>query len=399
MKNPSRLSFFAILALLLTAALAACGDATSTTAPATTAPAATTAAATTAPATTAATTTSVATTSAATTAATTAAATTTTATTGAATTAAATTSTSGGVTYPLTVTDGSGASVTLAKKPEKIVCLTEACLDAMVELGLPAPIAVTDLFYGAAVNSRLYGDAAKNIGRIPYKGDSIDLELLASFKPDLVVDSEGQGTPRDAVKNIAPLYVLDSVKDIPTAITMLKDFARIVDRSAQAETAAKHLTDKVAAYKAKSPRDVSLVIMANYTDGPNQYISTPSQPICAALNEVVKCGIEAPPVYVGYAQISVEAILQADPQVIIANTVLGSPKGAYQDSLVASQEAARTALLSNTFWKNLSAVKNNKIYDVDRTVWYPTSGTRSLGIALDDVMTKVYPQLFPTPLP
>lgn len=85
----------ALVILVITSALAACGDtATSTTAPATTA-AATTAAATTAAATTVAATTAAATTAAATTAAATTAATTTSATTAAATTAAATTAATG----------------------------------------------------------------------------------------------------------------------------------------------------------------------------------------------------------------------------------------------------------------------------------------------------------------
>lgn len=328
---------------------------------------------------------------------TTAAATTARATTAVANTTAAPTTAAASVQYPLTVTDGSGVSVTLPKKPERIVCLTEACLDALVELELPMPVAVTDLFYGAAINPRIYGENARSIGRIPYKDNSIDLELLAQFKPDLIIDSEGQGTPRDAVKKIAPLYVMGSVKNVQDAVSVLKQFAQVVDRRQQAEVATKRLTDKLAAYKAKSPRDVTLLIMANYTDG-SQYISTKEQAICATLNEVVKCGIEAPSVYVGYAQVSLEALLQFDPQVILANTVLGSPKGAYTQELVSQQEQTKKTILANPLWQNISAVKNNKVYDVDRTVWYPTSGTRSLGIALDDTMTKLYPNIFPKAL-
>jgi iron complex transport system substrate-binding protein len=376
------LSLFLLLGLLL----AACGDATSIPVPATTAPAATTAITTTAVATSAP-------------APTTAPATTVAATTAPATTAATTASTGAdSLTYPVTAPDGMGVDVTLAKFPERIVCLGESCLDALAELDLPPPVATPDLFYGAAISPRLFGDKAKSIIRLPNNGNSLDIEKLAQTKPDLIIGSSQYVTLRDGLKAIAPFYVMKDATNVATAIDELRELTKVLGRSTQAETAIKRLNDKLAAYKARSPHDVSMLIMANYAEGNQQFFSTSQSALCSMFNELVKCGFDAPAVFAGYAQVSLEAVLQADPQALFVISIPLAPKGSYDDALVAQQLQAKQSLATNSFWNNLNAVKNGRVYEVDRSDWYGTSGTRSLGFALDDVMTKLYPSIFPKAL-
>jgi iron complex transport system substrate-binding protein len=298
----------------------------------------------------------------------------------------------------LTITDATGTSLTLNKMPERVVCFSEACLDALAELDV-LPVATRTFMYPVAINPRIFGDKAKNIGQVPDSGDSINFEELARQKPDLVIGYSGDAIWREGIKPIAPLYLMGDAKDITAAITELKKVATIFGRTAQAEAAAKRLTDKLAAYKAKSPRDVSVLVMANYTAGNQQYVATSQSATCVTLNEVVKCGLDAPPVFSGYAQPSLESILGIDPQVLLVVSVLISPPNSYSQAIVDQQKQSKQDLLNNPIWKNLSAVKNGRVYEVDRTSWYATPGTRMIGFTLDDTMTKIYPNIFPKPLP
>jgi ABC-type Fe3+-hydroxamate transport system substrate-binding protein len=307
--------------------------------------------------------------------------------------------TGGASRFPVTVSDGTGTSLTFAKKPERIICLSESCLDVLAELELPPPVATRSFMKSVALNPRIFGDKAKSVGVVGEEGSNINLETIAQYKPDLVIGWATQGGLREGLKTIAPLYIMPTIKDVNLAIEELRKLARVFDRNAQAEVAANRLTAKLAAYKVKSPRDKTILIMANFTPGNQQIVATDQDAVCNLLNEVAKCGLKAPPIFAGYAQVSLESILQADPQALFIISVLAAPQDAFPPDERQKQTQARTELQTSPFWKDITAVKNNRVYELDRTNWYGTPGTRSMGLALDDVMTKLYPDVFPKALP
>ena len=57
-----------------------------------------------------------------------------------------------------------------------------------------------------------------------------------------------------------------------------------------------------------------------------------------------------------------------------------------------------TQLAADPLWSQLKAVQNKRAYDVDFSLYVGGRGMRSLGLALDDAMTKIYPNVFPKPL-
>ena len=56
-------------------------------------------------------------------------------------------------------------------------------------------------------------------------------------------------------------------------------------------------------------------------------------------------------------------------------------------------------LADNTIWKELSAVQNGEVYEVDFFIWGTSRGIRGTTVVLDEAIPKVYPDVFPAPLP
>jgi iron complex transport system substrate-binding protein len=360
------------LLLIATLALAACGDATNTAVPATTVATATTAATTTAPATTVAATTRVATTVATTTqAATTVAATTAATTTGAATQAG-----------DLTITDKSGTTTTLTKKPERIVCLFSSCVDNLAELGIE-PVGV-DKIDGLVVSyPHFYADKGKNIKVLGGNGYEVNIEEIASLKPDLVVGFAG---PMDglkaSLKNIAPLWLVYP-QSYQEALEVFRTMGRITGRSTQAEAAIGRFQAKLAAYKAKAPKDKSL--MVGIYDGKTFYAYVQSSILCGLLGEVTNCPWKAEQATAtGVVPYSTEQLLKADPDALFIINFPGAPNKLTDE------------IKNDPVGKELKAVKTGQLFDA--SLWYQSYGTRSLSFVLDDAMTKTYPQVFPKPV-
>ncbi len=83
---------------------------------------------------------------------------------------------------------------------------------------------------------------------------------------------------------------------------------------------------------------------------------------------------------------SLDKVLARDPDVLLIATLPGGPSLSKQ-------------LAANPVWSNLKAVKTHQVYEVDPSIYIFGRGTISLGLALDDAMTKLYPDVFPKPLP
>ena len=88
----------------------------------------------------------------------------------------------------------------------------------------------------------------------------------------------------------------------------------------------------------------------------------------------------------GALQYSLEKILDKDPDILLMESA-------------ATGEPLSKQLAANPIWSQLKAVKTGQVYEVRRDIYVAGRGPRSLGIALDDTMNKMYPNVFPKPLP
>lgn len=394
-----RLGYFTVAFLLVQLMLIACGDSTATTGP-TTAPAATTQAATTP----AATTTRAATTAPATTVATTtsAAATTQAATTAPVSTAAnpATTAVTQNVTpaaaqFPVTVKDGSGTSVTLTKKPDRIICLSPDCVSILFQLGLE-PVALPDYLFGfgdpVLTEAKYFGAKSSKFTKISGAPGVPDAEQIASLKPDLIV-ADNTSDALATYRGLAPTFAT-AFKDITQCIETLRGMGQLTGRSVQAEAAIKQFQDRLNTYAAKSPKNKKVLYIQIYQVS---FVPFDGSSTGQVLKQITQFPwhLDNDTTAVGWAPLSLEKILEVDPDVIFVGTFVGSTITPQNQTLFSE---SKQKLTSSPLWKEISAVKNNQIYEVNSYPWAGI-GLLSLLQIMDDAATKLYPEIFPKPLP
>jgi iron complex transport system substrate-binding protein len=290
----------------------------------------------------------------------------------------------------LTFTDATNTTITLSKPPTRIACLVSLCEDILAELGLQ-PVAVNDTF---GQDPHFFGDAAKSFMTIGGPFFNPNVEDIAKATPDLVIGlANVHENLRDALQPIAPLYIMNPTS-YTDSIKYLKDIGRLTGRSNQANSAAQAFIHKLAAYQAKSPKSKSALLM--YGSDVNFNIFTAGSLPGGLLAQVTPypwpaAGPGAPAASdhePGAIPYSLEKILATDPDVLFIATVGASP----------GAPSLEKQLMSNPVWSNIKAVKNKQVYEVNPSFYIFGRGTRSLSLALDDAMNKLYPDVFPTPL-
>ncbi|MBD2314382.1 ABC transporter substrate-binding protein [Desertifilum sp. FACHB-1129] len=278
------------------------------------------------------------------------------------------------------VTDASGTEIALVDSPQKIVCLHLSCIDTLAELDFP-PIGVHNGLLSLA-NSQVYFSNPKH-EFVPLAGHAeVSLEQLLQLKPDLIMGVLGLEYQRQRFQPIAPLYVLQ-VESYQDALENLKAVGALIGRTERAEIAAQAFLDKLNTYKAKAPKNRT-VLLTNGTTG-RFFIATDRSLVGSALAELVQYPWELSdriPSAINWAQFSQEEILKIDPDVIFI--------------LVANPQPNRLEeLRKHSFWQGLKAVRNGEVYELsDDLAGGLSSGTRSLSALLDAMMPKVYPDVF-----
>jgi iron complex transport system substrate-binding protein len=284
----------------------------------------------------------------------------------------------------LTVTDATGAKIALPERPRRIACLTDICTDILFELGLePVAVKPNEL----AFRPEFYGERAKRFATIGGSFLEPNVEDVAAAEPDLVIGLGGvhEGL-RDALKPIAPLYIMlpATPRD---SVEYLREVGRLTGRTERAEAAARAFVSKLERYRAASPKDK--VVAIAFAGAYGFSVDTTDSVYGSMLAEVTR--YPWPPLARGGATpYTVEQVLERDPDVIF---------GVSMNEAGLKGVSINAAMANDSLWKQLKAVREDRVHDVDPLVWAYGRGTRSLGLVLDEAMTTVYPEVFPDPLP
>ncbi|WP_216820532.1 ABC transporter substrate-binding protein [Synechococcus sp. BDU 130192] len=277
--------------------------------------------------------------------------------------------------------DASGTEVTLDKSPEKIICLHLSCVDILAELDL-RPAGITEGLYDLSSSPVYFGEEAKDIAPISGRGEP-NIEQLLLIKPDLIIGHAAQYTSQqETLEKIAPLYVTE-VYTITDAIDNLKAVAKLMGKTEQAEVSIQNFQNKLADYQNRSPKNLT-VLLTNGTEG-NFYVATDQSLVGSILAQVANYPWRLSgqiPSALNWVMLSQEEILTLDPDVIFILTPSANPNRLEQ-------------LQQDAFWKELKAVKNEQVYELeDVNVGGLTTGTRALTAFLDEIMPKLYPDVF-----
>ena len=210
----------------------------------------------------------------------------------------------------ITVKDDAGLTVTVAKPALRVVSMAPSVTELLFAAGGGNQIV-------GAVNYSDYPEAAKRIPRIGSNRE-IDMELLISLKPDLIVAWRHNSSERqiEMVRRLGvPVFQSDpqTLDGIPDAVLRL---GQLLGTDAAARTTATQLREQLAGLRAKYANRSTVRTFYQVWDKPlytlsGKHILTDAMKLCGGENIFDKLTVTAPIV-------SIESVLQANPEAIIA---------------------------------------------------------------------------------
>ncbi len=271
--------------------------------------------------------------------------------------------------FPASVTDFQNRSVTVPKRPERVVSIGPSITEFLFALGAgPRVVGVDDFSDEPAEASKL-----EKVG-----GIKVNFEKVVSLKPDLVLIVKfSDGTIEKLASAGLLVLVVDpqSAGDVArTAIllgravgsdgeTMARDIQKRVD---DVRTKTSSATTKPRIYHEIDASDPTKI----FTVGPGSYIHDLID-IAGGVNIAARATS-------AYPQLSAEEILRSDPEIIVLAAADYSAKP--------DQVAARAG------WSAISAVKNKRIFTIAPNL-INRPGPR-VGEAAEAYAKLVHPELF-----
>ena len=273
--------------------------------------------------------------------------------------------------FPATVVDADGQSVTLSREPQRIVSLAPSNTEILFALGLgDRVVAVSD-----------YSDYPPEAASKPKVGYTrVDIEKVLSLNPDLVLATRANretATPQLRERGVTVVTV--EPKNLDEVVESVRMVGRITGRVEAAERLADEMRariERVTATVARAERRPRVYYELDsklYTAGPGSFVHDLIQ---RAGGENIAASAASQ-----YPQLSQEVILQSDPEVIILADV-GQYGGESPESV-----AARPG------WQTVSAVKSGRIVPIN-----PDLTTRAgprLVDGLEQIARALHPELFP----
>ena len=243
--------------------------------------------------------------------------------------------------YPLVVSDDLGRTVTIPSEPKRIVVMLPSATETLCAVGACDLVVATDD----------YSNWPPEVADKPKAGGlyNPNVELIASFEPDLVVTSK-YGKLTEALEQLGlTVYAVDT-QTFEDIFRTARNLGRLVNREAEAEALVARINREVYALesqaaKAKERPTVYYEIDATpYTVGPGSFIGT-------LINKAR--GVNAIPAELGlFPKISPELVVEKDPEVIVLGD---APHG-----VTAEKVAARPG------WSGIRAVRNGRVCELSQ---------------------------------
>lgn len=269
----------------------------------------------------------------------------------------------------INVTDDTGTKVLIPAKPKRIVFLNTSNLEIFASVGGKAVGKATSNLYPDDIK-----DSLKDIPDIGISSTAPNLEKIISLKPDLVI---GMNAPYQVMLRKplemagVPLYVntINSYEDVLKSIDLFGRFAgkekEAVNKRAEIEKGYAALTKNVK--KGKGPK--VLIVFGL----PDSFSMSTRKSFSGDLAErlgAVNIADKAENVKnSSYIPLSMEFIAKENPDIIMLIT-MGNSKDI--------SAKFRTNMRNNPVWHDVSAVKNNRVYNLPSNLFMVNPGTHTI---------------------
>lgn len=249
---------------------------------------------------------------------------------------------------PITLTDGLGHTVTLAQPAQRIVALAPSVAESLFAIGAGGQVVARE-------DNTTYPPEAAQLPSVGSLWGGLPLEAILSYQPDLVVVAEIT-SPEDVQKmQDAGLTVFwqANPKTFDDLYHNLRDLALLTGHQDEAEALITQLQERVQIVTqalADVQDEPSVFYELDATDPSNPWTTGPgtfiSYTIQLAKGRNVGDVLDKP-----WAQISVETLVQQDPDIIL---LADAPYGVTPEAV--AQRAG---------WDALTAVKEGRVYPFD----------------------------------
>ena len=211
--------------------------------------------------------------------------------------------------WAVTVRDDAGNSVTLAHPAQRVISMAPHITELLFAAGGGARVV-------GAMNYSDYPEAAK---RFPLIGSNqqIDMELVLSLKPDLLVVWKSGNTARqlEQLKSLGvPMYYSEPQKldDVATSLTRL---GQLMGTEAAAQATAADYRQKISALTARYANKAPVRVFYQIWEKPiftlnGEHIVSDALRVCGGVNVFARLRVVAP-------SVSAEAVVQANPEAIL----------------------------------------------------------------------------------
>ena len=275
--------------------------------------------------------------------------------------------------------DDLGRDVDLPENAERIVALSPSVVELMFAVGAtPVGRPGSADFPAEAANVASFGDS-----RTP------NVEELAAMQPDLIIADAllHQGVADDLSSQLdVPIFAV-RVASFDDVTAGLRKVGALTGNAEAGETAAAELEAQLAAIQADLP-DSGPTVLVLVAAGQNQFIAARGNTYLGDI--LAQLGAENLVTdepenfgYPGFSDYSLERIIERDPDVIITASI-GGPPGTPKTSDILKGVPALSSL---------TAVQQNRVFEVDPFVYIQSAGPR-VSLILEELPKLLYPEVF-----
>ena len=271
--------------------------------------------------------------------------------------------------YPRTLTDASKQQLTLAAQPQRIVSMSPGATETLFAIGAGPRVIAVDQFSDFPL------DSTRSLTRVDYSRPSP--EQVIALRPDLVLMS---GRQRDQVQRFRDLGVpVLYIGEPPTLDGVFEHMLLVANATGDDERAAPVVGALRARVEAVRSRiaDVATGPVVFYELSPSLHTAGPNSFIGSLLTTLK--GRNVATTRTPFPQLSNEALLAADPEVIL----LADADSAKLDAAIVGARPG---------WAGISAVINGRVHVLDGDI-ASRPGPRIVD-ALEVIARVFYPDRF-----
>ncbi|MEV7599556.1 iron-siderophore ABC transporter substrate-binding protein [Kitasatospora sp. NPDC089797] len=263
---------------------------------------------------------------------------------------------------------------TVPQRASRVVVLDTDALDSVITLGL-SPVGATTVDERAPFPAYLPADRLSGTKAVGAIGQP-DLEAIAALRPDLILSNQVRDDKRyEQLSKIAPTVLSKTTG--PTWKENVRLHAEALGRQSEAEAADSayrtKLRDVVTALGGPAKAAATRVEMARFLAGAPTRLYL-DDTFVGSLFKDLGLGRPANQDKPGFSlEISPEQVDQAAADVIFYS-VYGDPA-----------KSDRGRITDGPLWKNLDAVRNGKVFQVDDNLWMLGIGYTGAGLILDQI--------------